>query len=128
MRTRTLLVLSALALSAWATADQMYSGTWEVSGQAAGTVTLRVRDDGTVTGALLGNSGSKVKGHLRGTYEGKRFKLTMRLRDKGGQEFQGNFTHNDAEAHMDGLLYVADKPVDDIRLTVNAMPVTMPAR
>jgi hypothetical protein len=102
----------------------MYSGTWEVSGRAAGTVTLRVRDDGTVTGAVVGNTGTKVVGHLRGTFEGKRFNIVLRLRNRGGQQFQGNFTHNEAEAHMDGLQYVDNKPVDDVKLTLNAITIS----
>lgn len=106
-------------VSAGAYADMMYTGTWEVSGKAAGTVTLRVRDDGVVSGALVGNTGNRVRGHLHGTYEGKRFKIVMRLRNRDRWEFQGNFTRNDAEAHMDGLQYVSNKPVDDVRLDLN---------
>lgn len=123
MKTHTIGVLAALVAPSCALADQLYTGTWDISGQAAGTVTLRVRDNGVVTGHLIGSTGRRTSGHFRGTYEGKRFKVILRLPTKGGQEFQGNFTRNDEEAHMDGLKYVDNKPVDDVRLTLNAITV-----
>lgn len=121
MSHRTTFALAALVVSAFAHADKLYSGTFEISGQAAGTVTLRVRENGVVTGALVGNTGNRVRGHLQGTFEGKRFKITIRLRNRSGQQFQGNFTHNDEEAHMDGLQYRRNKPIDNVRLTLNAI-------
>lgn len=123
MTIRTIGLFTALIAPVWANADVMYSGTWEISGQAAGTVTLRVKDNGMVSGALVGNTGDRVRGHLHGTFEGKRFNIVIRLRNKGGQGFQGNFTHNDAEAHMDGLQYVNNKPVDDVKLVVNVVAI-----
>ena len=87
-------------------------------------MTIRVRDDGTVTGALVGNTGKRTSGHFRGTYEGKRFKIVVRLRNRSGQEFQGNFTRNESEAHMDGLQYMRNKPVKNVRWTLNAIAMS----
>lgn len=121
MSHRTTFAIAALVVSAFAHADRLYSGTFEISGRAAGTLTLRVRENGVVSGALVGNTGSRVRGNLHGTFEGKRFKITIRLRNRSSQQFQGNFTHNDEEAHMDGLQYRRNKPVDNVRLTINAI-------
>ncbi|MBS1715456.1 MAG: hypothetical protein JST30_14090 [Armatimonadetes bacterium] len=118
----------ALVSAFAAAADRMYSGTWEVSGQGAGTLILRVRENGTVTGAVVGNTGERRSGHLYGTYEGKRFKLYLRLRGMPAQQFQGNFTRNDEESHMDGLQYVGNKPKDDVKWTMNAKAVTAPTK
>ena len=118
MLTRNLGILIAGCLIAPANADVFYSGTWEISGQAAGTMTIRVTDD-RLSGALVGNTGKRRNGHMHGTWQGKRFKVTVRLSNGQRFEFQGNFTHNEAEAHMDGLQYVNNKPVDDVKMTSN---------
>ena len=124
MKTRAIGLIAALLLPVLASADQMYTGTWEISGQAAGTVTMRVRDDGRVSAEVVGNTGDRVRGHFEGTFEGKRFKIKLHLRNKMRQEFQGNFTHNDSEAHMDGLQYVDNKPIDDVKFTLNVTTMT----
>ena len=122
MTIKTIRVVSFLAAGlamAAAHADNLYSGTWDIAGQAAGTLTIRVSDD-AVSAALVGNTGRRRNGHMHGSVTGKRFKVILKLRNKRAQEFQGNITHDDNEAHMDGLLYIDNKPVGNVRFTANA--------
>ena len=114
-------------MSAFSMADQMYKGTWNVTGQDAGTITLRVSDT-TISGYVVNGKDSKRTGHLSGTYTGKRFVATIRLTDGTVREFQGNFTHSDTEAHMDGLLYHGDKPDTEVKFTVDVMSMSKEPR
>ncbi len=120
--TRCLGILAAMALVALVSADTLYSGTWNVTGQDAGTLTLRISGD-RVSGAVVDSKDRKRTGHMEGSMTGKRFDVTLRLTDGTVREFQGNVTYNGDEAHMDGLLYNGNKPVGDVRFTVDTTSI-----
>lgn len=101
-----------------------YSGEWNVSRGAGGTLTLNV-SGGQITGDLKDTgweemTGERRTGRLTGTVAGGRFKITIRYSTGASSSFQGNIDHDDHDLFMTGLQYVGNKPVTNTRFTSTA--------
>ncbi|MCW5935937.1 MAG: hypothetical protein KIT11_01340 [Fimbriimonadaceae bacterium] len=125
---RKLLSLGAFmllcTLAAFATAVESYSGSWEISRGARGTIRMTVSND-RVTGSMTDEgwydmTGERRTGRIDGTLTGRNARFTVYWSTGATMEFNGRFSRANHEFEFNGTRKVNGKNDRDTSLKIHS--------